>query len=161
MAKSKEISKTDDSYKNLVSGVVELLENARMTAGRSVNAIMTATYWEVGRRIVEHEQEGAARAEYGKALLKLLSSDLTETYGRGFGKRNLEQMRRFYLTYQITQKPYAQSELSPIAQKSSAQFTSNLSKFPLSWSHYVCLMSEKRSPQENSMKQKHCVEAGL
>ena len=74
MAKTKEILKTDTEYKNLLSGVVELLENSRREAARSVDSVMTTTYWDIGRRIVEHEQKGAARAEYGKALLKRLSA---------------------------------------------------------------------------------------
>src|SRR3990167_3142829 len=60
---------------------------------------MTATYWEIGRRIVEHEQRGVKRAEYGEFLLKELGKDLTARFGRGFGWRNLFQMRGFYLAY--------------------------------------------------------------
>ncbi len=67
------------------TGIVELLESARRTAARSVNALMTASYWEIGRRIVEFEQGGKGRAEYGQQLLKRLSSDLTARFGRGFG----------------------------------------------------------------------------
>lgn len=86
-------------YGNILKGVVDLLEEARRSSTRSVNAIMTATYWEIGRRIVEFEQEGRSRAEYGEALLVRLSSDLTQRFGRGFGKSNLFQMRAFYLAY--------------------------------------------------------------
>ncbi len=59
------------------------------------NAIMTATYWEIGRRVVEHEQQGKARAEYDEALLERLAVDLTSRYGRGFGVVNLSQMKKF------------------------------------------------------------------
>src|ERR1019366_7982185 len=84
-------------YGQLVSEISSLLEKARGGASRSVNAILTATYWEIGRRIVEHEQGGKARAEYGKELLAQLAKDLTTQHGRGFSGRNLRQMRTFYL----------------------------------------------------------------
>jgi hypothetical protein len=86
-------------YDAVLSGLFELLESARRAAARSVNAVMTAAYWEMGRRIVEHEQQGRSRAAYGKSLLARLSSDLTRRAGRGFSVDNLELMRRFYLAY--------------------------------------------------------------
>jgi len=64
-----------------------------------VNSILTATYWEIGRRIVEHEQQGASRAEYGQGLLRRLAKDLTARWGRGFGIDSLQRFRLFYLTY--------------------------------------------------------------
>jgi DUF1016 N-terminal domain len=76
-----------------------VIEDARRTAARSVNAVMTATYWLVGRRIVEAEQAGEARAGYGEVLIERLSSDLNSRFGRGFGRSNLLQMRAFYLAY--------------------------------------------------------------
>ena len=84
-------------YGELLSGVVRLIEQARLAAVRSVNTVMTSTYWVVGQRIVEHEQSGSERAPYGEALLKRLAQDLTAELGRGFSERNLEQMRLFYL----------------------------------------------------------------
>jgi hypothetical protein len=86
-------------YGSLLSSVSELLQQARRTSARTVNAILTATYWEIGRRIVEFEQAGEKKAEYGEALLMRLSSDLTARFGRGFQKSNLFQMRAFYLGY--------------------------------------------------------------
>jgi len=86
-------------YRSLVGGIETLLEHARRTSARAVNAVMTATYWEIGRRIVEYEQQGKARAEYGEALLKRLAVDLTSRYGRGFGVDNLQRFRLFYLAY--------------------------------------------------------------
>lgn len=76
-----------------------MLEAARRASARAVNALMTATYWEIGRRIVEHEQGGARRAGYGQALLERLSTDLTRRFGRGFGVDNLQRFRAFYLAY--------------------------------------------------------------
>lgn len=86
-------------YSGLVGGIAELLESARHTSARAVNALMTATYWEVGRRIVEFEQGGARRAEYGEALLERLASDLTQRFGRGFARPNLIRFRQFYLAF--------------------------------------------------------------
>lgn len=98
-------------YDSLLSGMVSLIEEARRVSARTVNAIMTATYWEIGRRIVENEQAGKRRAGYGEALLKQLSADLTSRFGRGFAKSNLYQMRAFYVTYQdILQTVSGESE---------------------------------------------------
>lgn len=72
------------SYRKVVSGIVGVLEAARRFAARSVNVVMTTTYREIGRRIVEYEQAGAARAEYGAALIERLSTDLTAKFGRVF-----------------------------------------------------------------------------
>lgn len=86
-------------YEVILSGLVELLESARRVSARAVNTIMTATYWEVGRRIVEHEQHGKKRAGYGEALLERLSADLTARFGRGFSRQNLHKYRQFFLSY--------------------------------------------------------------
>jgi len=92
-----------EDYKGLLSGVVSLIEEARRVSARAVNAIMTATYWEIGRRVVENEQGGKRRAGYGEELLKKLSADLTGHFGRGFSPDNLENMRRFYMIYKTAQ----------------------------------------------------------
>lgn len=96
-------------YDAVLADVVVLLEEARRTAARAVNAVMTATYWEVERQLVQSEQGGKERAEYGKALLKQLSADLTSRFGRGFSERNLQQMRLFYIGWPIPQTPSAES----------------------------------------------------
>jgi len=80
-------------------------ETARRLSARAVNSIMTATYWEVGRRIVELEQDGEGRAPYGQELLPRLATDLTERFGRGFSRANLEYMRRFFELWRIPQTP--------------------------------------------------------
>ena len=155
MAKTKDITRKDDDYNRLLSGVIDLLEEARRAAARSVDSVMTSTYWEIGRRIVEHEQKGKARAEYGKAVIERLSEDLNRRFGRGFGRRNLAQMRLFYATYPILQTASAKSESDPsrIMQTASAKSISGkrqtasdllaFPRFPLSWSHYVELLSAK------------------
>jgi hypothetical protein len=116
-------------YDGILSDVVSLLESARRTSARAVNVVMTATYWEIGRRVVQHEQ-GGRRAEYGQTLLSRLSIDLTAKYGRGFSKRNLEQMRLFYLAWPIAQTVSAQSPATEVP-----------GTFPLPWSHYAKLLS--------------------
>jgi predicted nuclease of restriction endonuclease-like (RecB) superfamily len=130
-------------YDAMLLGVVELLEQARRTSARAVNTIITATYWEVGRRIVEHEQLGKNKADYGKQVIDLLAADLTAKLGRGFGRSNLFQMRQFYTLYpNILQTVSAQSG-EQIIQTLSGQFTVSeiAACFLLPWSHYVRLLS--------------------
>jgi hypothetical protein len=87
-------------YVDVLAGGVDLLESARRTSARAVNAIMTAAYWEIGRRVFEWEQGRYERAEYGQAVVVRLADDLTKRFGRGFGKSNLYQMRNFCQAYQ-------------------------------------------------------------
>jgi len=105
-----------NDYANVHSNIIKLLEAARLAAVRSVNSLMTAIYWEVGRHIFEFEQNGEDRATYGKELIKHLAVDLTTRFGRGFSKRNLEQMRLFYQCWPIAQTPSAQSFVAPQGQ---------------------------------------------
>jgi hypothetical protein len=151
---------------DLLREVRELILSARKAVVHSVDLIQVLTNFEIGRRIVEHEQGGEERAEYGKALLKGLAASLTAQFGRGFSKRNLEYMRKFYLAYQdrlIAQLPAADNSQMPsgklappqksqtasgeladtgrlpqIWQTASAQF---ISPFKLSWSQIVFLIS--------------------
>lgn len=87
-------------YSRLVGSVSDLLEAARRASAQTVNAFMTATYWEIGRRIVEFEQDGKERAEYGEELLARLASDLSGRFGRGFSRFNLGRFRQLYLAFQ-------------------------------------------------------------
>jgi len=105
----------------LVGGIAELLEAARHTAARTVNALMTATYWEIGRRIVEFEQGGEERAAYGERLLGQLSDDLTSRYGRGFGVDNLQRFRSFFLSYPTDRIYAALSRKSPALNRATEQ----------------------------------------
>ena len=130
----------------MLNRVVHLIEEARRTSARTVNVLMTASYWLIGRYIVEFEQAGKTRAEYGAELLKRLAADLSRRYGRGFSKRNLEQMRLFYMSWPIAQAASAQSgtdhrlpKTRQKAQTLSAQLTAP--RFPLPWSAYVRLLS--------------------
>ncbi len=127
-------------YDSMLSGVVNLLEQARRTSVRAVNAIMTATYWEIGRRIVEFEQKGKQRAAYGEELLLRLSADLCTEFGRGFSRQNLQRFRYFYLLYQLEQICSTLSGKS-VQTMSEISVEQIAACFPLPWSHYVCLLS--------------------
>lgn len=108
------------STENIYKKVADLLSQARKSVLQSVNQTMVYTYYGIGKMIVEEEQGGSVRADYGKQIIKDLSDRLTADFGKGFSKRNIEQMRQFYLTYSKTQTVSAE--------------------FKLSWSHYLMLM---------------------
>ena len=180
-------------YGSLLTGISDLLEHARRMSVRSVNSILTATYWEIGRRIVEYDQGGKVRAEYGEGVLQNLARDLTARHGRGFSERNLRQMRAFYLGWEVfqpasgesearvrggqeappgqiwqtpsakspqdeggasdgtdagkRQTPSAESLLALVVRQSGGMATAAYpGVFPLSWSHYVQLMSVTTAP---------------
>jgi hypothetical protein len=88
---------------NLYSKIAELLKAARQTVAHTINQTMVYSYFEIGRMIVEDEQQGKERAEYGKQVLDELSQKLTQNFGKGFSAVNLRQMRAFYLKYSIQQ----------------------------------------------------------
>ena len=153
------------TYSALVTDISGLLEQARRTTVRAVNSVLTATYWEVGRRIVEFEQGGKETSEYGEKLLERLSADLTARHGRGFSRTNVSQMRAFYAGWAIVQTPSEQFEARAKCQALSGESSpaiiqtvsgkseipsitsaeSMLGAFPLSWSHYVRLMSVEKT----------------
>ena len=123
------------NYTSLITDLASLIEQGRKTTVRYVNTVLVATYWLMGRRIVEYEQKGKERAEYGKELLERLSEDLKQRFGRGFSPDNLEAMRNFYLTYKtaISETPSRKSSASLAIHHYSERFL-------LSWSHYRLLM---------------------
>ena len=131
------IAPKTDAYNALLQNVGNALTQGRSRAAAAVNAAMVQTYWEIGRQIVEYEQKGNERAEYGTELLKRLSRDLTERYGKGFGKSNIFAMRRFFLLYQ---------KFQTVSGK-------------LTWSHYVELLKVddplERSFYEKESEQSH------
>jgi len=106
------------SFNNFYDRVRDIIEENRGTVYREVNYTMIKTYWQIGRVITEEEQKGKSRAEYGLYLIKNLADKLTKIYGKGFNRRNLEYMRRFYRTF-------------PIANALRSQ---------LSWTHYRILL---------------------
>lgn len=136
----------DPGYSALVKDLSGLLESARRAYARAVNAAMTATYWEIGRRIVEFEQRGERRAEYGAELLETLSADLTSRFGRGFSRPNLQRFREFYLRFPLRQIRSTVSSKSGTPSR-AADVTALAQAFPLPWSHYVLLIHKTRSPE--------------
>jgi len=94
----KQVSK-NEHYENLLKQIAATYQQGRQSATIAVNAHLVNTYWAIGQYIVEYEQGGKERAEYGNALIKNLSRDLVLNLGRGFGVSNLKRMRQFYLEY--------------------------------------------------------------
>lgn len=129
-------------YTTVLSEVAELLEAARRASARATNAIMTATYWEIGRRILEFEQGGERRAEYGERMMERLADDLAKRFGRGFSVVNLRKMRSFYLSWPLSQIRQTMSVEFDVNQENQPVALSDIAKcFPLPWSHYVKLLS--------------------
>ena len=179
------VSAAPPAYTGLVTGIAELLDSARHVSARTVNAVMTATYWEIGRRIVEFEQGGKRRAEYGERVLEQLALDLTTRFGRGFSLRNLRSFRMFYIAWPIRQTLSAESSQTKcstpagISLDRKSQTASGLSvakgirqtvsaksnvaaitaRFPLPWSHYVRLLSVD-NPQARSFYETESLRGG-
>ena len=138
-------------YGAVCDSIVELLNTAKQTAARNVNALMTASYWEIGRRIVEAEQKGKRRAGYGEQLIERLSIDLTQRFGRGFSADNLEHMRSFYAFYppsaisETLSRNSSAGALPTISQTASRKLSliDLAQTFVLPWSAYVRLLSVK------------------
>ncbi len=160
----------DAGYDAFRTGIAELLDQARAAAARAVNAVLTAAYWEVGRRLVEHEQHGQTRAGYGDALLARLGTDLSRTFGRGFSARGLRKMRAFYLDWEIWPTPsakFAARVRLPVAEQPSGVpavptppgMAGLIDAFPLPWSHYVRLMSVE-DPHARAFYEEEAVRGG-
>lgn len=126
MNKNLEKSSADNQ---LFSKIADLIELSRQKVATAVNLAMVYTYFEIGKMIVEDEQQGEERAAYGKQVLPELSGKLKEKFGRGFSVDNLQNMRQFYLAYSIYETPSR--------------------KFVLSWSHYLVLMRIKNSDERS------------
>ncbi|MCD6534103.1 MAG: DUF1016 family protein [Deltaproteobacteria bacterium] len=134
----------------LLKDIRGIISQARSLTLRSVNSLQVFSNYLIGRRIVKEEQGGEARAEYGKGILKKLSSELSREFGRGYSISNLENMRKFYLSYSslIEEKSQTMSGISgsatPQTRSEELSLTrisqSTSTKLPLSWSHYLFLM---------------------
>ena len=100
-----------------VNDIKEMLRKAKETVRTTINIAMVYTYYEIGKRIVEQEQKGGNRAEYGKEILKQLSASLTKEFGKGYSLTNLKIIRQFYIVYSQNQiggyKPMALDQLLP------------------------------------------------
>jgi hypothetical protein len=107
------LDRPDAEYVDDRGGIVDLLKTARAVSARSINIVMTATYSEIGRRIVESEMRGEKRADYGERLVERLAVDLSEQFGSGFGKINLWRMRAFFQAWpekEILSTPLKESQ---------------------------------------------------
>ena len=144
------------AYDHIYRDISDLILSAKSLLTRSINTLMTITYWEIGRKIVEHEQEGHQRAKYGAQLMEKLALDLTNQFGRGFGIDNLELMRLFYLNYPIP--VVSDMAIKKLGRKSLFKKSESLIRifntgelqklFPLSWTHYVRLIRRCNSKEE-------------
>lgn len=148
----------NDSLAPLIAEVRKLIVSARHATASTVNTLQVLTNFEIGRRIVEHEQKGEERAQYGKGLLKELSVRLTGEFGRGFSRSNLQNMRTFFLLWkdrvspncqqlagesgdtERSQKDADESAPSRICQQAIGKLQS---PFTLSWTHYIILLTIK------------------
>ncbi|MBI4722659.1 MAG: DUF1016 domain-containing protein [Candidatus Stahlbacteria bacterium] len=170
--KSKEI--TTRNYTNLFDRVAEILAEAKTNVIREINKAQVLAYWEIGKEIVEFEQKGKVRAEYGGELIKKLSNDLTKKFGRGFSEINIRNMRRLYLEFptQIQQTPSVKSQKSQTlsAESKRKQKTKSLSwkseisqtlsaKFEpmLFWSHY-CELLKAEEPLARSFYEQEAIQ---
>jgi hypothetical protein len=120
------------NYNNLLDRIANILVEIRTKAVREINKAQVLAYWEIGREIVDFEQKGKARVEYGEELIVSLTKDMTERFGKGFSERNLRNMSAFYLNFPIRQTVSAEWQKS---QTVSGKFEPMLS-----WSHYCELL---------------------
>ena len=157
-----------DGYK-LIKDIREIISQARSLTRLSVNSLQVMSNYLIGKRLVESEQHGKGRADYGKGTLKQLSAELTQEFGRGYSATNLEYMRKFYRIYGASTEliPQTPSKKTPLQKPqtvseelSFAQLSRTLSgELPLSWSHYLFLMGIS-SPDERRFYEREVANEG-
>ncbi len=146
-----EESESDTGGNKLYLSIKAVIDDARKNVNRAVNSAMVKAYWNIGRLIVEEEQNGAERAEYGKYLIKDLSRQLTAEFGRGFNTSNLKRMRQFYRLFEIRSTVPSESEkgaaVRHLSEKNGAPVrhqSNETTRLPidptLSWTHYKLLI---------------------
>lgn len=128
-------SSNDQSIEDVYNQIAPLIRHARTNIMRTIDTTMVQTYWNIGKFIVEEEQRGGMRAEYGTELLRTLSGRLTKEFGKGFGVTTLEDIRKFYIVYSLP-------SLIPHAVR--GEFETPLFQPNLSWTHYRILMRVTR-----------------
>lgn len=140
MENKNDIIQSDQALDSLITNSIELIQYARQIVAKQVNLIQLMTYYSLGRWIVEVQQEGQERAQYGKKVIRTLSEHLTERFGRGFSETNLEYARKFYTTYadRISQTLFEEFAVEK-TQTVFRQLEEN-PPFIVSWSHYLQLM---------------------
>jgi predicted nuclease of restriction endonuclease-like (RecB) superfamily len=156
------VTKITQNYETIRAGIVDLLKAARSAAARNVNSIMTAAYWETGRRIVILEQGGERRAGYGELVIEQLATDLTRQFGKGFGQTNLKQMRSFYRAWprpEIRQTPSDELPNNHMLSGDGSSLQTLASRFSLPWSAYVRLLSVK-NPQARKFYEAEALRSG-
>ena len=144
-----ELSKSDNQLFGKIAG---LLNEARKFIVKNVNQTIVLTYFEIGKLIIEEEQEGKERAEYGKSVLKELSQKLTDEFGKGYSVYNLERMRNFYLVFKdrIAETEKSASVMRKSDEEKSASPMRKIeSPFNLSWTHYLQLIKIENEEERN------------
>ena len=129
-----ELVKNSAGFEKMISDIEALVNTSKNELATSINKVMTVTYWSIGKYIVEFEQDGNAKAEYGKNLLSTISKELTLRLGKGYSRPNLNNMRKFYLKY---------SNCQTVSDK-------------LSWSH-ICELIKIDDELERNFYEKECV----
>lgn len=152
-----EIIKTSESIEYLFSKVSDLIEQARSYVKTSINTAEVYTKYYIGKYIVEYEQKGNVRAQYGEQLLKDLSQELTLRYGAGWSYTNLKYIRKFYTVYSKRSTTGC-----PFENKNANQWLANSKDidnqiFKLSWTHYLILMRVE-NPDARSFYEIECVQ---
>lgn len=130
------VSNPDDSFESVYQRISDILKSGRNQALQAINAEMVRAYWEIGREIVEEEQRGQTRADYGARLLEALSKQLTQEFGKGFDRTNLQYMRAFYNAFPIR----------------------DALRLELSWTHYR-ILARKPTPESRSFYEVECIKA--
>lgn len=138
-------------YSKLLLHIGSAIESGRTRALSLLSEQMLATYWEVGQHIVEYEQLGSERAQYGSALLKQLSSDLSHRFGKGFSRSNIQMMRQFYLLY-----PKFRTSGKSVKNQTSGKSEKRQTSGKLSWSHYGELLGITDN-KARSFYEKQCI----
>lgn len=155
MRKSLDQTNENPTDNQLFIKVAELIDLARKKVATAVNLTMVHTYYEIGKSIIETEQQGNQRAQYGKTVLKDLSKQLIQKFGKGFSEQNLRNMRQFFLVFSessqpIRQRPSGELQINNIQSDKTWENTVPKSPdFTLSWSHYIVLMRIENPAERN------------
>ena len=146
------------NIENLCRNSIDLIQYARQIAAKQVNLVQLMTYYSIGRWIVEGQQQGKSRADYGKQVIKNLSDVLTEQFGRGFSEDTLKNARKFYLTYKDRISETVFNLFAIQKSETVFSFFENTTPFSLPWSHYLLLMRIK-NPDERRFYEIEAAEA--
>lgn len=138
------MSKIERTLEITYANIRSILKEARKTSFRTINHLMVGAYWNIGKVIVEEEQKGKTRANYGSFLMEELSRRLSSDYGKGFSKNNLWYMRQFYLSFPILHAARGESDIHPSTLHENTAPLSNSLRKELSWTHYRLLLKVEK-----------------